>query len=181
MPGGRSFSRKRLKEIILYVAEKSQGDERFGATKLNKILYYSDFMAYGLFGKSLTGALYQRIPRGPAPKALVPVRDELVQAGDAHIEERAWFNRTQKRLIALRSADLTRFRAEEIKLVDQIIYYFRSANASQVSELSHVEMGWKLAEDKETIPYETAFLSNEPLAHEEIKRFQELAADHGWT
>ena len=40
-----AHSDERLGELILYVADKCADDPRFGATKLNKILWWSDFQA----------------------------------------------------------------------------------------------------------------------------------------
>jgi hypothetical protein len=34
---------QRLRELIVYISEKSEHDQYYGATKLNKILYHSDF------------------------------------------------------------------------------------------------------------------------------------------
>src|ERR1035438_9553158 len=40
----------KLGELIIYISKKSAGDSRFGATKLNKLLYFSDFLSFGNFG-----------------------------------------------------------------------------------------------------------------------------------
>jgi len=57
--GNRSESQaerdKRLRELILLIATRSEGDEPFGAVKLNKLLFYADFFAYVKFGESITG------------------------------------------------------------------------------------------------------------------------------
>lgn len=72
---------QRFRELIVYIASKSIDDPSFGATKLNKILYYSDFKAFERFGVPLTGAPYFRLKNGPAPRIMIPVRDELVAEG----------------------------------------------------------------------------------------------------
>lgn len=68
-----------LKELIVYIANKLALHPKFGATKLNKILFYSDFIAYAKLGKSITGEKYQKLPLGPAPKYLLPVRKKWIQ------------------------------------------------------------------------------------------------------
>ena len=55
----RQFSRSRFRELILYCALKSETHRFFGATKLNKCLFYADFLAYRALGSSITGG---RIP-----------------------------------------------------------------------------------------------------------------------
>ena len=69
---------EKLAELMLYISMKSESDETFGATKLNKLLFYADFIAYLKLKKPITGAEYQCIERGPAPRSLLPIRRKLV-------------------------------------------------------------------------------------------------------
>ena len=61
------FKEEKFGNLILYVAERSEHDDRFGAVKLNKIMYYADFTAYWKLGRPITGATYQRLDEGPLP------------------------------------------------------------------------------------------------------------------
>lgn len=171
----RSRPRK-FKELLLYVAQKSLDDPHFGATKLNKILFYSDFLAYGQLGHSITEATYQRLNHGPAPVHLRPAERELEEEGAAEVIEVPRFNLMQRRLIPKRRARLTDFSADEIALVDEVIDALRGYSAAAASELSHLEKGWQLVGDREVIPYEFVFLSSEPLTSEDVRRAQEVAA-----
>jgi hypothetical protein len=177
----RVFDADKLRELMVYVAERSMEDPSFGATKLNKILFFSDFYAYGKYGKPITGATYQRLERGPAPRQLMPIQNELEHRGDAIVVEREHFNLRQKRLIPLRQANLAIFSAEEISLVDEVIEALRLKSAAGVSALSHeVTVGWQIAGDREEIPYEAVFLSNEEPTPTDVRRALELARQHGW-
>src|SRR5258708_19742785 len=69
---------RKLAELILFISERSEGDPRFGAGKLNKLLFYSDFGAYRLFGKSITGQQYQNLSNGPAPRRLAALPAALL-------------------------------------------------------------------------------------------------------
>ena len=46
----QKFNEGKFRELILYVARRSEDDKYFGAVKLNKILYFSDFNAYRELG-----------------------------------------------------------------------------------------------------------------------------------
>jgi hypothetical protein len=70
---------------------------------------------------------------------------------------------------------LSLFTPEQIALVDAIIEALRDATAEEVSELSHRMVGWKIVDQNETIPYETIFVSDEPLTEADIERARELA------
>lgn len=176
MPRVRSRQWPKLKELLLYVAQKSFDDPDFGATKLNKILYYSDFLAFGQLGHPITEATYQRLDHGPVPLPLLTVKQELEREQAAEVIAVPRFNRTQKRLIPKRRARLDAFSADEIALVDEVIDALRGYNAVAVSELSHLEKSWQLVDDREEIPYEFVFLSSEPLTPDDVRRGQEVAA-----
>ncbi len=171
-----TFDAEKFRELLLYVAGKSLDDPTFGATKLNKIMFFADFRAYGEFGVSITGASYQRLDRGPAPVQLLPVQSDLIEEQAAVLVEREYFNYPQKRLFPLRQPDLSKFSAAEIALVDEIIEALRHHNATEVSFLSHINvLGWQIAGDREDIPYEAVFLSAESLTPIDIRRGQEIA------
>ena len=176
-----NFSREKLRELALYVAERSVEDPRFGATKLNKILFFSDFIAYGRWGTPITGATYQRLDRGPAAREWLPIQKELEEEREAVVVKHKRFNLEQKRLLPLRDANLSHFSAEEIALVDSVIDALRQYTATGVSDLSHdVAVGWQIAKQGEDIPYESVFISQEPPTPTDIRRGQELAKEHGW-
>ncbi len=173
---------KKFKELILYISEQSATDPNYGATKLNKILFLSDFWAYAQFGEPITGAEYMRLPNGPAPRPLVPIRDEMVRDNELAIQENALTSAmAQKRPVNLRLADLTVFTAREISLVDTVIRMCSTATATDVSRYTHNWHGWIAAQDRETIPYETVFISDDPLTPLEIARGKELARQYGWA
>ena len=162
------FDPKRLKELIVYVAAKAHDDPTFGAIKLNKILYYADFAAYRQLGKPITGAAYFKLREGPAPRQLLTARDELIEQGRLQVEERPYFTYTQKRLVLSEGCepDPEFLRPEEQALVDEIIDFFWGMSAREVSDYSHREPGWILAEERADIPYESAWLSAEPIDQE---------------
>lgn len=171
---------RKFRELVLYISQKCASDPMFGATKLNKVLFYSDFLAYANLGQPITGFEYQKLPNGPVPRRLLPVRDKMVEQNELGIQEVLLKNGyIQKRTVNLRPPDLRTFSAQEISLVDQVIEALGDASAGAVSELSYRQIGWIVADDGETIPYSTVCLSNEPLTETETRRAQELAATHG--
>jgi hypothetical protein len=73
------------------------------------------------------------------------------------------------------------FSADEVKLVLQTIQKFWRMSAAEISDQSHLFLGWKAAREKETIPYSTALVSlRHPTRREKIKglRLKELADSH---
>ena len=158
---------KRLREMVLYICQRSEGDEAFGSVKLNKILFYSDFARYGVDGSSVTGQEYQRLKNGPAPRAMKPLLDEMTAVGELVIAQRSYYGRPQKRPVALREAELSEFSAWDIAIVDKMISRFWCMNAAQISDESHKLPAWELAEEGETIPYSSVLLARRDLTQSE--------------
>ena len=171
---------KKFKELLLYVSQKCANDPTFGATKLNKILFYADFLAYANLGEPITCFDYQKLRWGPAPRRLMPVQTEMIEQGELALQPvHLLGGKIQKRTINLRSPDLSVFTAEEIALVDEVIEALESTRAEAVSDLSHRLVGWKVVQEGESIPYNTIFLSDEPLTEAEVARGRELARQFG--
>ncbi len=169
-----------LGELILYVAVKCAEDQTFGATKLNKILWWSDFEAYAQSGQPITGAEYMRLGRGLAPRRLLPVRQLLVDAHDAAVRQQNLFGGyPQVRVIPLREPRLDLFTASQIIIVDQVITRTWGKSANEVSLMSHGK-AWAILADGASIPYEAVFLSDEPVNDIDVARTRELAARLRW-
>ena len=172
------FDEGKLKELIIYIAHRSENDQRFGAVKLNKLLFYSDFTAYRELGSPITGATYQHLQEGPAPREFLQVQNALLHK-DVAMEPRPYFGGTlQKRLVPLRPPDLSVFTVEELRIVDGVITEFLNMNARQISQYSHDEYGWRLTDEGETIPYAASYFESAPLTQEQIEHGQEVARRH---
>lgn len=177
----QTFQKDKLRELMLYVASKCQDDPRYGATKLNKILFFSDFITYSRTGKSITGSTYQRLEFGPAPRELMPTQESLVAELSAVVQVRNAHGYPQKRLIPMRDPDLSIFGGQEIAVIDEVMENLSDYDGSQVSELSHKFPGWQLAKMKEEIPYESVYIAHDQhLAPGDVARGHELAIEHGW-
>jgi len=164
----------KLRELVLYVCTASDSDEAFGSIKLNKLLFYSDFLHYLQYGTPITGQEYQKLKNGPAPRQMLPLLNDMQTADQLAIAQRSYFGLTQRRPVALREADLSRFSAQEIAIVDHVLRSFQKHNGMEISELSHNFAGWQLAEEGETIPYSSALLRGGELTTQERRWAQEL-------
>jgi hypothetical protein len=173
------FGDNRLKELILYIGEKCKDDPGFGATKLNKILYFSDFISFTEHGEPITGVEYMRLGQGPVPKHLLPVSKQMQAQHEMFIERREYYGHEQQRVIPMRDANLDVFKPRDIAVVDEVIRILWGESADRVSRMSH-GIAWKIFEDKQSIPYEAAYLSNAFPTQEDIDWAEELIAKHGW-
>jgi len=161
-------SEKKFRELILLICARSQGDKKFGATKLNKLLFYSDFSAYLSFKRPITGQQYFKLPNGPAPRRLKPIVAKMQESDELAYQETEYFGRIQKKPIALRQPDLNIFSPQEIDLVHNMIKKYWDFSAAEISDKSHLFLGWRVAREQEEIPYSTALVGNrKPTAEEQ--------------
>lgn len=162
------FDARKFRELILYVASRLAGDPSNGSIKMNKVLFFSDFLHYARYGSAITGAEYAKHPLGPAPRGIRRVEQELIANAEADMAV-VWSNAsTQKMLFAKRPADLSLFSGSEIAQVEAVIETLSGRTAMEASEISHLWRGWQVAQDKETIPYAAAFLFNGPVTEDDI-------------
>ena len=185
MTNNLTAEERKLAELILYISGKCLTHERFGATKLNKILFFSDFIFFKQHGRAITGVDYFKLPQGPAPKCLLKVRESMVSERDLAIAHRPLPDgRIQQRTIPLRASRISEFfDAEEIDVVNQVIDILWDKSAEEVSELSHLYViGWKLYDLKDIIPYHSVFgriMSDEYVTALDLERAEQVAKKHG--
>jgi len=172
-------SKDRLRQLILFVAERCRPDPNFGMTKLVKILYRADFESFARYGKSITGARYKKYPYGPVSQAALDARDEMKARGEIAVVKEGYTTHLRDRVVALEAADLSGFTGTDIALIDGVIEMFHGHTATFVSEFSH-DRAWEAADYYEPIPYEAALLSDEPPTEGDIARAHELSAKYGW-
>jgi hypothetical protein len=170
---------KKFTELVLYISSKLSGDQFLGGIKLNKVLYFSDFTAFGLLGRTITGMEYQRLPEGPAPRAMYPIQQRMIQAGVLAIVPTPIYNHVQNKPKALRNAEMRYFSDLEIEIVDEWIERLRPMTGTQVSNLSHDTFGWRTTVDGETIDPRTVYIAYRTPDASDIARGQELAKEHG--
>ena len=172
------YDEAKFSELLLYVARRLEDDAAGGAVKLNKVLFFAEFAHVRAHGRPITGAEYQKLENGPAPRRLLPVRQRLIQRGEAELRTETYLGRSQKRLVALRDPDETRFTTDELKVVNEALAELRGRSASDVSHLSHEEAGYRMVAEGETIPYEAAYLRPAVRTAAVRQNAARLAAEH---
>ena len=161
-----TFNQIKFRELVLYIVNRSESDPLFEVVKLNKILYYSDFAAYRILGRPITGASYQKFSEGPAPQEMLSQRRIMLDSGEITVQNRPYFGGVQQCIVPLRHVDTEMFTPKELSIVDQAIEGMWHMTPRAASEFSQQELGWLAAEYGETIPYETAWLNPGPLPQE---------------
>lgn len=125
-------------------------------TKLNKLLFYADFVHYREYAVSITGSRYAHIPFGPAPDKYSFYFADMVDEGMLSIDEKDYNGVIGEVYKSLTKPDLAAFSDSELKVMLMVMDKFRDFTANQISDLSHKEKGYIDTRTGEMISYEYA-------------------------
>lgn len=148
-----SYSAKKIASAVKYFATELGG---VFVTKMNKLLFYADFLKYKREGFGLTGLQYRAIKFGPVPDNYGEVysRAEGVEMEDFIYEG----GTSGQLLVATSKPDMDVFSEAEKEVLSEVCERFRKASAGEISEISHKEKGWmECIGSRQLIPYSYAF------------------------
>ena len=130
-------SLSKLKNVMLFFIEKMQG---VFVTKMNKLLFFSDFVSYRDYGQAITGLAYKAIQYGPVPVSW-NVAYGMVDDIEQIIVDFSNGNSGQK-LISGISYDENCFTEEQTEVLERVYNKFKDYTSKEISEASHTENAW---------------------------------------
>jgi hypothetical protein len=143
---------RRLKELVHYICDRCKDEPGFGATKLNKILWYLDTFTFLKSGRPFSGnTKYVRREHGPAPHQILVVLRALETDKSILIQESKYYNHVKTDYVVLRPPKKSIFTADEKELIDEISQAVCRRTAKEISDLTHDNV-WEAAEEGEEIP-----------------------------
>ena len=151
-----------FKEVLLYILNKVGSKPNIGETVIYKLLYFIDFNFYEKYEEQLIGATYIKNHYGPTPIEFKKIADHMIKDEEIIKVESSYFAYPQTKYLPLRKADLSKFKASEIEIIDDVLNRLSDMNAAQISEYSHNDVPWLTTEDGEIIEYESVFYRTLP-------------------
>jgi len=152
---------EKSKQVFLYVLQKVGAKSNVGETVLYKLLYFIDFDYYEKYEEQLMGLTYIKNTHGPTPREFKVVVDEMIREGLVDKASSKHFTYTQKKYLPVVKPNLKLLNAAELEMIDWVLDRYSDHSATHLSELSHEDTPWQMAEDKEDIEYEYAFYRSE--------------------
>lgn len=155
--GFKKPNMNRLSEMIVYFTEKLEPYK----TKLNKLLFYADFIAYKNSGFSISGLAYRAIPIGPVPNNFNSIfeylaNNDVINICSDHFQDGGMGEQ-------FKPNNKKRFRKEhftnaELEVLDNVANRFKNTLTNEIIEISHKEKAWTDNIDKKgLIDYYYAF------------------------
>jgi len=152
--GYTGLSLDKAKQVILFFADLCKPF----TTKMNKLLFFSDFLHYKRFGYSITGLNYIAIDKGPVPKRYSTLYDQT----EIICKEEIIFSNgsSGEQLVPKKENvfDHTLFSDSEISVLEEVGTKLKDMTTNDVVALSHQEAAWIENEKQHRpIPYDYAF------------------------
>ena len=160
----------KFKEVLLYILKKVGSRPNVGESVLYKLLYFIDFNFYEKYEEQLIGATYIKNNYGPTPKEFIKIVEDMEREKELVKIENKYFQYPQRKYLPLREPDLSTLKANEIKIIDEVLEKLSDMNASQISEYSHNDVPWLTADEGDIIEYESVFYRT---AHYSVRPYNE--------
>jgi putative zinc finger/helix-turn-helix YgiT family protein len=155
LTGYRKPNKDRIASVL--VTFLNQCDIEFNdMIKLNKLLFYTDFLNYKLFGQSITGLTYRAVKYGPVP---TDYRNIYTYFSNEEIIESSWLKETngsaKEVFRPLAECDAGLFNSHEKIVIEFVIQLFKNTSSWDLVDISHKEQAWiDLHAEKEVIDYQ---------------------------
>ncbi|MCY4010977.1 MAG: Panacea domain-containing protein [Candidatus Saccharibacteria bacterium] len=147
----------KYKLAILYFIQNCN-NVYLGEVKLNKLLYYLDFLSYRDNNKSVTKETYIKNHFGPTPQNITTELQELIQ--DEYITKKKEDHRDshktsfnlQNKANKIDYGNL--FSKDEVVLLKKICETFKNWNTSMIVDQTHLEAPWFYSDFGQKIDFE---------------------------
>nr|WP_295928926.1 type II toxin-antitoxin system antitoxin SocA domain-containing protein [uncultured Dyadobacter sp.] len=128
-------------------------------TRLNKLLFYTDFNAYRLTGFSITGLEYRAIQFGPVPAQFQKMYVNLSEQGQVNIEEQYFGNGAYgDEIMPALPFNEALFSNQDMKVLEFVAGRYGNLGTDDIVSCSHQEIAWLQNIDaKALIHYRYAF------------------------
>jgi putative zinc finger/helix-turn-helix YgiT family protein len=155
--GYRNPNLEKLAEMVIYFAVQLQPFK----TKMNKLLFYADFLMFKQSCFSISGVRYKAIDRSPVPFNFQSVFEYLANEGAIDIkttEFQGGYSGEQFFARSSRPFNQERFTDSELQVIRHVASVFKNTATTEIVEKSHAERAWKEnITGKGLISYEYAF------------------------
>jgi len=153
---------EKFKETFLYILNQVGSKPNIGETVIYKLLYFIDFNFYEKYEEQLIGATYIKNRYGPTPIEFKKITDKMIKEEEIEKVESKYFEYPQTKYLPLKKADLSKLKANEIEVINDVLNRLSDMTATQISGYSHNDVPWLTTADGDTIEYESAFYRTPP-------------------
>jgi len=112
-------------------------------TRLNKLLFYSDFLNFSKTGFSITGMRYAAIDKGPVPNNYNLLLSVLEKEGAINCNNFVKNDYEYMKYTPTKKFEKELFSKKEIEVFETVLKKFKTEKTTKIINISHEEEGWK--------------------------------------
>ncbi|WP_421805749.1 type II TA system antitoxin MqsA family protein [Flagellimonas sp.] len=155
--GYRNPSFEKFSEMVVYFSERLCPFK----TKMNKLLFYADFLMFKQSCFSISGVRYRAIDKGPVPNNFQSIFEYLANTDEidiCYVSFPQGYTGEQFLSREDRKFNPELFNEAELAILNTVAEAFKETSTQDIIETSHLENGWKAnVQDRKIISYEYAF------------------------
>lgn len=155
--GYRNPNFEKFTEMVVYFSEHIKPYK----TKMNKLLFYADFLMFKQSCFSISGVRYNAINMGPVPHNFQSVFEYIANADEIAIHYYEFPDGGFGEQFVARTDrpfNSSLFSELELDVLKKIVATFKTTSTNDIIEISHLEKAWqKNEQNKSIISYEYAF------------------------
>ncbi len=131
---------EKIANMVLFFAQRMQPYK----TKLNKLLFYADFLHFKNTSYSISGATYKAIQMGPVPKNFGGLFDYAMEKKYVDIELKQFDDYIGERFVPVSDTvfEKSLFEESELKVLEAVAKNFSNTTVKEIVNISHNEKGW---------------------------------------
>jgi putative zinc finger/helix-turn-helix YgiT family protein len=158
--GYRKPNLEKFTEMVVFFTAKAQPS--LWKTKMNKMLFYADFLNFKKEVHSISGCRYRAIDMGPVPNNFNSLFDYIATNNHIDIMVTSFANGSMGDQFlpnANRPFDDTKLSPTEVETLNEVVARFKKVKTNDIIELSHQEEAWEknFKKGKTLISYIEAF------------------------
>lgn len=147
----------KLIQMVVFFAQKMKPFK----TKMNKLLFYADFLKFKETTFSMSGMKYVAIDHGPVPNNYQSIFEYICNEGFIDVKSIDFSEGYQGNQFIPSERyefDNSLFTSQEIDILNEVVARFENMSSREISDISHLELAWTHnVGNKDFISYEYAF------------------------
>jgi len=146
------LNKQKYQQAILYFIQNCN-NQYLGQTKLNKLMYYLDFISYRDRKKSITNDIYIHKDYGPVPKKIDEILGELNSSKKISVDFIPYKDGYTADFTILAEPNMKVFNTYEKSLLEAVCQKFHLWSTKKIVAQTHLEAPWFYSSPLEEVDY----------------------------
>lgn len=135
--------------MLMCIHMGADKDGKITKTKLAKLMYLSDFAFFAEHGKSITNAVYLKLPQGPVPKEYFACVKMLNETEKIVIEKKG----KAEMISLIKNDEGSCFDSDEKSMIKKVCNKWKDSDTQSIVYFTHKQLPWSISFEGQEVPY----------------------------